>query len=316
MATIRVQQQDFSLEQEMHRLCQPYQTIGGIVSFVGTVREITGDERVTAIELEHYPGMTEAELQQIVTEAHNRFDLEAMTVIHRIGRLEAGEQIVLVLVAAAHRAAAFDACRYTIDQLKSRVTLWKKELSASGEHWVDHCPGCHAAVTVTGHSGWAHLRVGVVTLSDSRTLDNDHSGEALVQMVEANAATVVCRRLLPDDRTIIGQTLVELADQLHLDLILTNGGTGPGPRDVTPEATRDVCDREMPGLAELIRQQGLAQVRSAVLTRGIVALRHRTLVVNLPGSTRGVTHSLQAIADLIPHVLSMARGEGHENKIG
>ncbi|MBF0124071.1 MAG: molybdenum cofactor biosynthesis protein MoaE [Magnetococcales bacterium] len=310
MITVRVQLDDFSLEQEVQQLRQRYQTVGGIVSFVGVVREFTGDERVTAIELEHYPGMTESELQQIATEAREQFTVEGVTIVHRVGRLAAAEQIVLVVVAAAHRAAAFDACRYTIDQLKQRATLWKKEIAADVSRWVDHCPGCHSATTAK-HGEWSGLRVAVVTLSDSRTIDNDQSGDALVQQLEARGATVAYRHLLPDDRAMIGQLLIELADQRRLDVVLTSGGTGPGPRDVTPEATRDVCDRELPGLAELIRQQGLQQVRSAVLTRGIVALRHQTVVVNLPGSTRGASHSFHAIADLIPHILRMARGGGH-----
>ncbi|MEO5371684.1 MAG: MogA/MoaB family molybdenum cofactor biosynthesis protein [Magnetococcus sp. DMHC-1] len=155
------------------------------------------------------------------------------------------------------------------------------------------------------------MRVGILTLSDSRNLGNDGSGDALEGLVRAAGGEMILRTLLPDDREQISHLLRQWADEHTLDVILTTGGTGPGPRDVTPEATRDVCNREMPGIPELIRQAGLAQVRSAVLTRGVAAMRGNTLIINLPGSRRGAAHSFQAVADLVPHIRRMAGGGGH-----
>ncbi|MBF0285141.1 MAG: MogA/MoaB family molybdenum cofactor biosynthesis protein [Magnetococcales bacterium] len=155
------------------------------------------------------------------------------------------------------------------------------------------------------------MRVGILTLSDSRDLSRDKSGDALEGLTRAVGGILVQRGILPDDEAAIRETLILWADELRLDLILTTGGTGPGPRDLTPEATRAVCVKEMPGLSELIRREGLNHVRSAVLTRGVAALRGTTLVVNLPGSTRGATQSFDAVADLIPHVLRMVHGGGH-----
>ncbi len=105
--------------------------------------------------------------------------------------------------------------------------------------------------------------------------------------------------------------LIDWSDNKNLHVILTTGGTGPGPRDVTPEATRAVCDMELPGFSEHIRIEGLKQVRSSLLTRGVSAFRGQSLIVNLPGSTRGALHSLQAVSDLIPHALRMKKGGGH-----
>lgn len=110
---------------------------GGVVSFVGQVR--SGGERgeLLAMELEHYPGMTESALQGIVAEAGQRWPLLAVSIVHRVGRLQPGDPIVLVAVAAAHRAPAFEAAEFIMDYLKTRAPFWKKEITATGEHWVE-----------------------------------------------------------------------------------------------------------------------------------------------------------------------------------
>ncbi|MBF0213186.1 MAG: molybdenum cofactor biosynthesis protein MoaE [Magnetococcales bacterium] len=336
---IRIQTEDFSVEREVANLIAGRRVVGGIVTFVGTVRDYTEGDQVLALELEHYPGMTETELARIEAEAHARFAVEALLVVHRVGRLAAADNIVLVAAAARHRADAFDACRYLIDHLKLYATFWKKEITAQGgARWVDLCPGCEAAAGDWGksmpakptdthrhdcrhtHAGerqheespsWRGLRVGILTLSDSRDRSTDQSGDALEKMVLEYEADVVARSLLTDDQARIEALLIDWSDRETLDVILTTGGTGPGPRDVTPEATRAVCTREMPGLAERIRAAGMEQLRSAILTRGVSALRGKTMVINLPGSTRGATHSLSAVADLVPHVVRMAHGKGH-----
>ncbi len=347
---IRIQTENFSVEHEINELIRSRPKVGGIVSFTGTVRDFTDDDSVTALILEHYPGMTELELEKIIAAARARFQVEALAVVHRVGRLAVGENIVLVIAASQHRADAFDACRYVIDHLKIRATFWKKEVIGSGEErWINACPGCEAAAShwegledvahthaveeiavETGHSHrheadsnesahshsrdqsiWAGLRVGILTLSDSRGRSRDKSGDALEGMALGFGAVVPRREILADDRRAIESLLCDWADNREVEVILTTGGTGAGPRDVTPEATRAVCDREMPGFSELIRSEGLKKTRRAVLTRGVTAFRGATLVINLPGSTRGSVESLEAVADLVPHLLSMARGGGH-----
>lgn len=346
---IRIQEEDFSSEAEIARLIKDRPTVGGVVSFLGTVRDFTigmdgKTDGVEAMILEHYPGMTESELEKIEKTARARFAVEEILVIHRVGRLAVEENIILVVAAAVHRAEAFDACRYVIDHLKVHATFWKKEVNQSGtEHWVHACPGCEAAASQwndlknmahTHHAvqetqentpaasdharhthdhtvAWAGLHVGILTLSDSRNLANDQSGDALEGLVLKFGAHVAVRMIMQDEQKPLQKQLIQWSDEKNVDVILTTGGTGPSPRDITPEATRAVCTRELPGFSEHIRAEGLKQTRNALFTRGVVAFRGTTLVINLPGSTRGAVHSLEVIADRVPHALRMARGGGH-----
>ncbi|MFM4939540.1 molybdopterin synthase catalytic subunit MoaE [Aeromonas enteropelogenes] len=134
---ILVQQADFSLADEYARLATRADT-GAIVTFVGKVRDFNQGEEVKGLALEHYPSMTEKALIEIVAEARSRWPLQECTLIHRIGELMLGDQIVLVAVSSAHREAAFDACHFIMDFLKTRAPFWKKELTADGvKRWVD-----------------------------------------------------------------------------------------------------------------------------------------------------------------------------------
>ena len=133
---IRVQTEDFDPGAEIAALGAASRAIGGVVSFVGLVREFGGGERIAAMTLEHYPAMTEPALAEIEREANARWNLEASLTVHRVGRLEPGERIVLVAVAAAHRGAAFEACAFLVDWLKTKAPFWKLESLPSGERWV------------------------------------------------------------------------------------------------------------------------------------------------------------------------------------
>jgi molybdopterin synthase catalytic subunit len=136
-AVIRVQREDFDVGAELEALSRGKTTIGGITSFVGLVRDIAGGQQITAMTLEHYPAMTERELQAIADEAHRRWPLDAVLIIHRFGRLTPGERIVLVATASAHRAAAFESCHFLIDWLKTKAPFWKLEETPEGARWVD-----------------------------------------------------------------------------------------------------------------------------------------------------------------------------------
>ncbi|MCS3458474.1 molybdopterin synthase catalytic subunit MoaE [Aeromonas sp. BIGb0445] len=134
---ILVQRADFSLGEEYERLAARHDS-GAIVTFVGKVRDFNQGEQVLGLALEHYPGMTEKALADIVTEARTRWPLQECTLIHRIGELLLGDQIVLVAVSSAHRDAAFEACHFIMDFLKTRAPFWKKELTAEGiQRWVE-----------------------------------------------------------------------------------------------------------------------------------------------------------------------------------
>jgi len=132
---VRVQTEDFDVGAESRAL--QADAVGAIALFVGTVRGLSSDNGVTAMTLEHYPGMTESELERIEAEARARWPLEDVTIIHRVGRLEAGDQIVLVGTASAHRQAAFDAAQFIMDFLKTDAPFWKAEERGDETSWVD-----------------------------------------------------------------------------------------------------------------------------------------------------------------------------------
>lgn len=135
--TIRVQTVDFDLNAELAQLRQGNPGIGAVVSFVGLVRDINDGQNISAMELEHYPGMTEKALEQIVVQAQARWDLINTLVIHRVGPLQPLDQIVLVAVATRHRGDAFAACEFIMDYLKTQAPFWKKEQTPEGSRWVD-----------------------------------------------------------------------------------------------------------------------------------------------------------------------------------
>lgn len=133
---IRVQSEDFDIGVELDRLAAGNHRIGGIASFIGLVRDMSDGHQVSALTLEHYPGMTEKKLAEIEIEAHRRWPLDASLIVHRYGRLEPGDRVVLVATASPHREAALAACHFLIDWLKTDAPFWKSEDTPKGERWV------------------------------------------------------------------------------------------------------------------------------------------------------------------------------------
>lgn len=134
---ILIQEDNFSIDDEYNFLTRSAPETGAVVNFVGRVREFSEQSGVTGLILEHYPGMTEKSLEKITKQARERWPLERISVIHRVGALTLEDQIVYVGVSSAHREAAFDACRFIMDYLKTEAPFWKKEITASGEVWVE-----------------------------------------------------------------------------------------------------------------------------------------------------------------------------------
>jgi molybdopterin adenylyltransferase len=158
------------------------------------------------------------------------------------------------------------------------------------------------------------LRVAILTISDSSASGArpNLGGPTMRERCVNLGWQIVSETVLPDEREKISEQLKQLTDSGTLDLILTTGGTGLGPRDVTPEATVDVCHRIVPGLAEMMRDRGIQSTPRAALSRAVAGTRGNTLIVNLPGSPKGAVQSLNAIADLLPHALEVMRGARHD----
>jgi molybdopterin synthase catalytic subunit len=135
--TVRVQAEDFDAGLEMARVRAGDARVGAVATFVGTVRDVNDASQVSTLTLEHYPGMTEKALEDIVAQARARFDIYDALVVHRVGELKPTDQIVLVVVTSAHRGEAFDACRFLMDYLKTRAPFWKKEQTPQGARWVE-----------------------------------------------------------------------------------------------------------------------------------------------------------------------------------
>lgn len=160
------------------------------------------------------------------------------------------------------------------------------------------------------------IRVAILTVSDRSFLGQreDLSGPGLAGALPGDVYTVTVQAILPDERNHISSALRDVADNDRADVILTTGGTGVTPRDVTPEATREVIEREIPGIAEWMRIAGRAQTKFSVLSRAVVGNRGKVLIVNLPGSPSGAVESLGAILDLVPHVLKQLVGVADHEK--
>lgn len=154
------------------------------------------------------------------------------------------------------------------------------------------------------------LRVAILIPSDRSASGerSDGTGPALEAAARKLPAESVAREVVPDEREVIAKRLIHYCDELGVDIVLVAGGTGLGPRDVTPEATREVIDREVPGIVEAIRARSLAITPHAMLSRAVAGVRGGTLIVNLPGSPKGAVESLGFVADALPHAVDIIRG--------
>lgn len=156
------------------------------------------------------------------------------------------------------------------------------------------------------------IRAAVVTVSDRsfRKERADASGPAVAELLARLPASLEQQLVVPDEKPFISRALRHLSDVIGVDLVVTTGGTGVDPRDVTPEATREVIDREIPGMAEVMRAESQKKVQTAMLSRAVVGVRGKTLIVNLPGSPGGARENLEAILTVLPHAIEKIRGGG------
>jgi molybdenum cofactor synthesis domain-containing protein len=157
------------------------------------------------------------------------------------------------------------------------------------------------------------IKAAILTISDScsRKQREDVSGQTISDLLPHDTFEVCGYKIIPDEHRIIAKELISFADHAKADIVFTTGGTGLGPRDLTPEATAEVCEKMVPGLAEMIRAEGVKKTKNAMLSRGIAGIRGSTLIINLPGSPKAVKESLEVILDVLPHAKDMLLGKGH-----
>lgn len=157
------------------------------------------------------------------------------------------------------------------------------------------------------------ISVAILTVSDSCAdgTREDLSGKVLAEALADHGFDVRERRIVSDEAQAIEAELVRFSDRAGVDLVLTSGGTGLGPRDITPEVTASCCDRMVPGLSEVMRMEGFKKTPRAVLSRGVAGIRTNTLVINLPGSPKAVRECLDVILEILPHAVEMMHGGGH-----
>lgn len=155
------------------------------------------------------------------------------------------------------------------------------------------------------------IKAAILTVSNSRTKETDTSGKEIKKNLDGKDFEILEMDIVSDEKKKIKNKLIFLSEKLKTDIVFTTGGTGLGPCDVTPEATLEVIDREVPGLSELIRIEGSKKTQRAALSRGISGIRGGTLIINLPGSPKGAKESLGAILELLPHAVDMVKGCGH-----
>jgi len=156
--------------------------------------------------------------------------------------------------------------------------------------------------------------IGILTISDKGASGQreDQSGLLLHRLVEQLQGKVFCYEIVPDEKEEIREKLISFCDQKQLHLILTTGGTGPSPRDVTPEATQAVIKRPMPGMAELMRMHGYQKNRMAILSRGVCGIRNETLIINFPGSSKSVSEGWEILLPVLPHCLDKILGDKND----
>ena len=158
------------------------------------------------------------------------------------------------------------------------------------------------------------LRAGVITMSDrrSRGEGEDRSGREIIRMLESIDAVVEHIVIIPDEKDQIRETLIDCADRLKLDLIVTTGGTGVSPRDVTPDVTMEIIEKELPGMAEAMRRESAAITPYAMISRAVVGIRGLSLIINLPGSPKGVRENLSVILPALTHAVEKIKGDQTE----
>ncbi len=268
---------------------------GAVVSFVGLARPVsTTGSSLERLTLDHHPRLTERSLAEIAAAAAERFDVSAIDVIHRCGDMKPGESIVFVAAAGHHRRAVFEAADYLMDRLKTDAVFWKREDAVDGSSWIEPTDADHAdrnrwersMAGIDETLTFYPLRIAVLTVSDTRTQETDSSGELLADRLQRAGHELAGRAIVADDVEAIRGQVRQWVEDPQVDVILSTGGTGFAPRDVTPEAVKPLFRREMDGFATVFHQASLGTVGLSTLqSRAVAGQIDDTFMFCLPGST-------------------------------
>jgi len=264
------------------------------------------------IPLCHPLPLTAVEVEITPDEAAAALEIEATARV--VGRT--GVEMEALTAVSVAALTIYDMCK-AVDRGMTieAIRLVHKRGGRSGEYWregemTDERSG--APQHAHAEPGGRRISVAVVTISDSAARgerEEDLSGRAVRENVSRFGGVVEHYEIIPDEQEIIAETLKVLADDGRYDVILTTGGTGLGPRDRTPQATKAVIDYDVPGLAELMRAESAKRARFAYLSRAVVGVRGETLIANLPGSPKGCAETVEILAPYIPHAVQLLRGE-------
>jgi molybdenum cofactor synthesis domain-containing protein len=308
---------------------------GAVVTFGGKVRNHSEGRVVTCLEYEAYPSMAVREMATIVSEIEACVTDVKLAVVHRTGALRVGDLAIVCAASAPHRGEAFEACRRLIDEVKSRVPIWKREHGPEGPYWVGwedaRCHGHHGSTPTepsrVGSCSHHHdhgvkpettpkltlskTRIDCITVSDSRNSKTDESG-ALAEQLFCLEGAIVTRKIVTDDAPAIVNTVADCLKS-GTDVVFLTGGTGLGPRDVTIPALDPLLDRKLDGFGEAFRRLSFDSIGSrGLLSRAIAGTIAQTLIFAVPGSPNAVRLAIESlIIPLVPHARSMILGGGH-----
>jgi molybdenum cofactor synthesis domain-containing protein len=304
---------------------------GAIALFLGCVRNHDAGQAVTRLEYEAYERIAAPELVRIAQEIEANTPEARVAVRHRLGSLVVGDIALACAVSAPHRGEAFAAVRRIVDEIKSRVPIWKRQWGPDGPHWVGwtdarcshpspdhvhaHGPAAHALAAEQKHHSHSHpsghastpLRVATLTVSDSRTAATDVSGNVLREELARGAFGLGSHRVVPDEVEAIRASVLELLAEA--DAVVLTGGTGITPRDVTIEAISPLLEKQLSGFGEAFRTLSWEEVgERAILSRALAGTRAGKLIAALPGSPAAARlGARRLLVPLLPHAVAMLK---------
>lgn len=276
---------------------------GALASFTGIVRDHHEGKSVLRLVYTAHEAIADKLIREIEQETIVRFGVAECLVVHRVGDLAIGDAAIVAVVRSGHRGEAFDAVRYVVDNVKTRVPIWKEEFYADGTSaFVEGCS------LVSDHEHSNVGRAAVIVLSDSVAsgTQQDTAGAAVVEKLKGIGFEIASFEVLLDEPVQLASRVEDLVED-DVELVITVGGTGVGPRDITVDTIKPLLTTELPGVMEAARAYGQTKTPMAMLSRGVAGLIERTVVITFPGSRKGAEETFDAIAAGLPHLVEVVR---------